>query len=638
MKLFATLVFSTLTSLSFAQVDKLNWSKDISIGLGKGVVKNFPIQKRFNCFDMRNAVYKSIDNVGTNGAVESNLSISIVTSRKELDNILGVSGKVAAHTSFSKVLEKFGMPAVSLSGGFGKKDFVDESSLALVVSLESDYGRYEVTQSNGEELELKQEYKDMLSDGRYDEFLKKCGTHYVSQENRTGRVTAIIKITNLTKEKKIQLAASLNLSKTLNQYQPLPNPQGTGGTIYDQNGNPIPQNQGPAGGYIFKSPFEQDAQRPGLSLGIDNFLKSAKDVNGSIEISISAKGGGGIADHTKIFENAEAQTVNFKGLMDTVAQYAKSFRVYPSPNDMDQSTGGSFDANGNPVAGGSNATTGTGDTYNKVLPGSPTSYYLTSYEIYGLPKSKTKDIINNDLLEEVYYLYMGGLGTLRMVESQLDLADASMENEVYSQLYTHKLIIEKYLKELIDIAKAILDKDFNNDPTFESLPEKPAMKVQDLILSLVFSKKSLVCSNKDTSPSSSTISCGTKANFWTSGSYPLWKAYYEVEGKVGAPHLLESIILREVNSKTGLSGDQLLILKPGDSLSDGSLDSKGNFKLTFKVMDQNKGIPDYIKARNNEHKFEVILKAVDGSEKVYSISDIGLVGKHMSLSALKSQK
>lgn len=96
MKLMFPLLISLSSTLALAQIDKLGWSPDLVVELGKGVTESFPLNNHFKCFDMSKAVYKSIDGVGLNGAVSSDMKISLVTNKKELDNILGISGKVSA--------------------------------------------------------------------------------------------------------------------------------------------------------------------------------------------------------------------------------------------------------------------------------------------------------------------------------------------------------------------------------------------------------------------------------------------------------------------------------------------------------------------------------------------------------------
>ena len=184
-------------------------------------------------------------------------------------------------------------------------------------------------------------------------------------------------------------------------------------------------------GMFFRLPYQQATRQPGLSLGVDNFIKAAKEINGTIEISLTARGGGGMSAQTLIFENTEDGTPDFKGLMNTIAQYLKSYKIdqVSDPSAVD----GSVAANPG--------------SYKNVLPGAPAEYFLASYELYGLPKSKSREVINNDLLEEVYYLYVAAIGSLNLVNAQMDLVDPSLESETFDQLRKTKSEYEKYIRD-----------------------------------------------------------------------------------------------------------------------------------------------------------------------------------------------
>jgi hypothetical protein len=615
MNLMFPLLLGLSSSVALAQIDKLGWSSDLLVELGKGVTKSFPLTNHFKCFDMSQAVFKSLDGVGPSKSVASELKISLVNNKKELDHILGISGKVSAHASFIKVLEKVGLPAVTLAGGYGKKDSLDESSIALVISVEADYGRYELMKNNGEELPLREAYQAMLDAGKYNEFIKKCGTHYVSQENRKGRVTAIVKISNLTNEKKRQLAASLTLGKTLNPHQGNPANQPQQEPQYDpETGEQVQAN----GGYVFKLPYQQANKQPGISLGVDNFIKSAKNVSGTIEVTLSARGGGGMVAYTNIFENNNGD-ITFKGLMDTVAQYLKSYNMGPT-QVVDPSTIEPV------VASASN--------YLNELPGAPSEYYLSSYDLYGLPKAKSREVINNDLLEELYYLYVAAIGSLQIINSQLNMIDPTIESEGFAQLSKSKMEHEKYINVLWNLARDIMDGDLSNDPASEKLPKKPALKIEDLLLSLKINSARLVCTSGSQMKKGQAVvvPCGTRASSWGGSGYPMWRSQFEIEGKVGAAEQLESLVLREVNPVSGSVEKQLIIVNPGDNLPYASLDAAGNFKFKFKEFDQIKGFNDYLKARQDQFRFEIVLKSTAGDERVFTVKKFNTTGSsHMQL-------
>lgn len=621
--LFFTCTVALLSLPIMAQIDKLGWHPDTKISLGKGITKSFPLAQHFDCLDTSNAVYRSLDHIGRSESVTTNMKIQIVTDNRELDSILGISGSLAAHTSFG-VLEKFDMPAIRLGAGYGKRDTLKENSVALVITVEADYGRYEMKQRNGDDLELKQKYQALLDSKQYDLFVKQCGTHVVTQENRKGLVSAVIKVSNLTKEKKNQLAASLQLSSTLNQYQAPPSNSGMDrfgrpGRDFDDQNDPNAQ-QGPGGNH---DPLYFDSYknaRQGVSIG-GQFLKTAMDLKGNIEISMVTRGGGGLGAQSKIFELASATgsdgTPTFAGLMATIDFYLQSFKVI----SKDIGTSGE-------------SAPAEAPNYD-VLPGAPADYLLTSYELYGLPTSKAREVVNNPMLEEIYYLYVAALGKYETILKELDKVDDSLEgSEPVEKLMQAKIKYEQFIRALWDNAKNILDKNESNDPTYETLPAKPKVNYEELVLGAAVTKAAMVCE------ANGTYYCGIKASLWQQGGMSLWKTHFQIEGKISAPQLLQTLILKQVDPISGVATQQLISLHPGDNLGFAFLGSDGKFLMNFSPLEQlkSKNQEQYVQYRQRMARFEIILVDKEGTEKKIPVTNVVLEGRHLTAEQMSKAK
>lgn len=578
-----------------AQVESVEYFPKGPLALGKGVTSSFPLTEHFECIDYDRNHVRPLD---TRNTLTTAMRISIVNSSKELQKIIGVSAKMAAHVAF---LKKFQFAALSGDGSFKQiKDFT-ESSVALVISIEANYGRYELEPKNGsDELQLKPKYQALLDNGDYKTFVKMCGTHFIKRENRRGYVMAILKISNLTKEQKRSLSTSLRLSRTLNAYQ-VPQQQPYDQTQYsptDGSSSPVPQ--GSPVSSVYQIPYNQVQNvQNGIGLGVDQFLKQAKETNGTLDIQLTTGAGGGIENQSSLFDS---ENIEFKDLLKALSQYMKSFKIDPSMVDAP-----STNADGT-VSTASGA---------QALPGYPAEYFLMSYELYGLPKKYLEEI-NNDLLEDIYYRYVSALSNQELIKTKLDELNPVSQGATFSKLSTLQMQYQNYINVLWNLAQKILAKE-NVD--YKELPIAPNYDFKEISLGANIRKALFVCESVDG------INCGTSINAWNRENK--WTAYFQLKGTIGAPDELKQLSVQQINDKDEVIST-LAVLNPGDDQPKASLSLDGNFSIRFGELTQQKNVKAYKELRKKLPRFQLVLTRDDGSEIKVPVPTISLEGQHMS--------
>ncbi len=252
-----------LPSMSFAQLnvqstEVIGWYPNSGIALGKGVSKSFPLKEFQTCVSFNTKTIRPLDALNS---VKTKMKISLVTNTKEMHQALGISGRVGANMAF---ITKIPLGDLSAQAGMEQTKDISDSSIALVISAEADYGRYELDPVDLEQgLVLKTKFQQLLDQRNAASFMQLCGTHFVIRERRRGAVNAIIKITDLTKSKKRKLQASLQLGTPASQSSNPTNPEVGNNNLY---ANTTPAFQGSSSNVPVS-----------IGLGVDNFLKRPKN-------------------------------------------------------------------------------------------------------------------------------------------------------------------------------------------------------------------------------------------------------------------------------------------------------------------------------------------------------------------------
>lgn len=546
----------------------LGWYPNSGIALGKGIAKNFPLKEFQSCVAFNPKTIRPLD---SNNSVKTKIKISLVTNTKSMHSTLGISGKVGANLAFiSKI------PLGDLSAQFGMENTKDinDSSIALVISAEADYGRYEIEPTDVEQgLTLKPKFQQMMAEGNITQFIQQCGTHFVIRERRRGAVHAIIKITDLTKSKKRKLQASLQLGTS-----PATNDNETAGNRLYPN---VQSN------FLGSTPSSIPAN---ISLGVDNFLREAKESAGNVVIEFTTDGGGGLENQTDLFNEGK---ITFEALMKTVSKYLASFaRVnLPSPDQ----------------------------NYSYVsLPGAPFQYHLASYSLLGV-NLNVKDL-NYGQLEELYYLTVGANSNLEILRSIIEDLSPTESPEAFQYVSNKISAYLNFISKISILAENIVTT--GRVLSTNEIPVIPFMDLATVIPQATIMESSFVCE-----ASGNESFCGKNSTGWSTNK---WSSYIKILGKIS-----NSIRIKSVNIyKTDPAGHRSAPIYAITRNSDTSFmfyKPDGSFGISFNKMQNGKDESAYLVLRNSMPQFEVSIVDVNG--KMMDIVDLSLAlkGPHVQL-------
>lgn len=260
-----------LSVQTFAQT--ISYSENSSLRLGAGVDMDHPDRSKANCV-------KSTDREWLDGntPVSTSFDLSMIETSSELErkmnfdvqlNAAGTIKAVNFDTQNSyRVIHKF---------------LENKNSLNFALTAEFSYGRKGLTEES-----LKPEYQTLLDNGRWQEVLRRCGTHFVSEEIHRSKVVVLIHVKNSrTEDIKEQI---LDLKNKLK---------------------------------VPKLNFGGD-----LNVQYKEFIRKLDKI-GSVEVKVVSVGGQG-ADALGVFAN-EIAVDDLQSIKNAAEKYFRSFTIENSP-------------------------------------------------------------------------------------------------------------------------------------------------------------------------------------------------------------------------------------------------------------------------------------------------------------------
>ncbi|MDH4466625.1 MAG: hypothetical protein QE271_01090 [Bacteriovoracaceae bacterium] len=543
----------------------IGWYPNSGVSLGKGVSKSFPLKEYQSCVSYNP---KTIHPLDANNSVNTKMKISLVTNTKEMHKALGISGRIGANLAF---ISKLPLGDIGAQFGTEKSQDISDSSIALVISAEADYGRYELEPVDNEEgLILKAKFKQLIDQGNYKNFMQQCGTHFVIRERRRGAVHAIIKVSDLTKSKKRKLQASLQLGNT-----------------NEPDAEVDPNNIYPASKPAFQG--SSSVKIPAsVSLGIDNFLKEAKESDGTVEIEFTTDGGGGLENQTDLFEEGK---ITFEGLLKTTAKYLSSFSRVNLPEQ--------------------NETTNYAN-----LPGAPYQYHIVPYSLLGVNLNYSN--VNYSQLEELYYLMIGAYSNKEILKTIIE--DLTPTESPESFQYVSKKITE--ISTYMTKINALADKIISGKSIEPSeIPTLPPVDLATVLPQATLLQSDFLCE-----VSGENASCGKSASGWSSQK---WTAYVKIAGKISNAFQAKSVNIYKVTN--GMRGNPIYTIVKSSETGFMYFRSSGEFSIAFNKMQQGKDEALYQQYRSAMPNYEVTIIDVNGKSMDTKEINLALRGPHSQL-------
>lgn len=144
--------------------------------------------------------YDKIDKLNGEGSTQAQVDITLIKSQRDLYSKIGFSAEMSAQGFFAK--------------GSAKTSFLDEyefhdDTTHFAIIAWTDHGRQGLNNPR-----LTPHAQGLIDSGRYEDFAKRCGTHYVFEESRHSTVIAIYTIKQMNEEKKRKFEASFDVGFT----------------------------------------------------------------------------------------------------------------------------------------------------------------------------------------------------------------------------------------------------------------------------------------------------------------------------------------------------------------------------------------------------------------------------------------
>lgn len=185
------------------QISAIPYESSSALSMGDGVEITDLSAPKGNCIDLANStVNKDI----VSGTVEIGASIDVVRTIDELERKLNRSLAVEASASGNYLTVASGSVASKFTSEY--ESFLREVNSSLIVSVRifADHGR------DWLDYRLKPEFRQLLAEGRYEEFRRLCGSHFVRAERRESYLEFNIGVSGLSRLEKETLSKNASVS------------------------------------------------------------------------------------------------------------------------------------------------------------------------------------------------------------------------------------------------------------------------------------------------------------------------------------------------------------------------------------------------------------------------------------------
>jgi hypothetical protein len=188
-----TLIFWLAIALKgYSQVYKL--SPGSAFELGKGIdLRKVDEGKIFALFKKINAKWEN-----ETGTVSTSVFEQIITSEQEYQSSKGLDVNLSA---------RYMGASLDASYKSNEKEILNSSSLTLSFVATSDFGKQVLSKVTPDDLE--EEPKNLIAQGKYEEFITKYGNYFVNAIQRQAGISVYLILTSMKKESKKAISTSV---------------------------------------------------------------------------------------------------------------------------------------------------------------------------------------------------------------------------------------------------------------------------------------------------------------------------------------------------------------------------------------------------------------------------------------------
>ncbi len=251
-------------------------NKSYNLKMGKGINIYNPTNNKFTCLK-----FKDSNDKGKLYAQKTTYSSHLITKQKQISRVLNEEKKYSDDVKAS-IFDLVSIKSkLNLHQTIEKYFKSNTESIVYLIKAESDYGQQIIDVDD-----LKPQYKSLISSGKHEEFITKCGTHFVNSKQLYGRIYAAIVLENLTSSTKNKIRTKLKHE---------------GGADFFEVVN-------------VQSKIESD---------ITKILEIAQKF-GSVSVKFWSHGGDGLLSVEEILSNSASNDIH--KILRGISKYVKSFR------------------------------------------------------------------------------------------------------------------------------------------------------------------------------------------------------------------------------------------------------------------------------------------------------------------------
>ncbi|MFT6067870.1 MAG: hypothetical protein ACJAT2_001213 [Bacteriovoracaceae bacterium] len=188
------LAWAMLYSVNSQADVKMLYSEDTPFSLGNSYDLDLPFSRKENCLTYESVRWADVQD----GVVKMSFGSKLITESSDLTKNLSVGVDLAAKAKFKLISANANMSAKLIKNYHSYQD-----SLSYLVQAKYNFGKKELLNPV-----LKEKYQALINEGKHQEFIKRCGTHFVENTDQKVVLNVMLTMSKLNSEKKKDLTVA----------------------------------------------------------------------------------------------------------------------------------------------------------------------------------------------------------------------------------------------------------------------------------------------------------------------------------------------------------------------------------------------------------------------------------------------